>query len=495
MIVAAHHAQTLAYTHHPALHPSHDPPATLRFDYANPQHTVDQLRALQVCITGIIAGSELGVELADQLSELLGLPGNGTALTDARREKFLMGETLREYSKRLSEATGQPPIRSVKQHRTEFFDAEDTQRFLQDFFSSSASEQRMIVKPARSSGSDDVYLCTSPEEVKEKMNFILGRPNKLGIMNTCVLLQEYLEGDEYVVDTVSKDGVHKLAGCWRYLKGEANGAKFVYHGMVIVDGASETGRQVFEYTKHVLDALNIRNGCGHAEVMLSPTKGPCLVEIGARLHGGEGIFINVARRCVGYSQVEAAAAFLGTDREFETLPQVWKLKPGCFGAAIDLISYREGVLAGLSKEAVIEAMQMPAFISFNCMPKVGDSIMKTVDCFTTVGSISIALTPSRILGPDSEEASTASAAAREGIMRTIQQIRDIERRLFVLEGDDAAHDPKKCIPSVTAISLDEVRSYRASNNDGARYCDRESEPELKLADCSRPLHPTSVQSE
>ncbi|MEO9131266.1 MAG: hypothetical protein ABI240_08670, partial [Sphingomonas sp.] len=42
----------------------------------------------------VIAGSERGVELADQLSEGLGVPSNGTRLSEARRDKARMIEEV-----------------------------------------------------------------------------------------------------------------------------------------------------------------------------------------------------------------------------------------------------------------------------------------------------------------------------------------------------------------------------------------------------------------
>src|SRR5262249_44131539 len=42
----------------------------------------------------VLAGSEPGVELADELAELLGLPANGAAKRSARRDKYLMGEAV-----------------------------------------------------------------------------------------------------------------------------------------------------------------------------------------------------------------------------------------------------------------------------------------------------------------------------------------------------------------------------------------------------------------
>src|SRR5262249_53292507 len=46
-------------------------------------------------VSAVVAGSERGVSLADALSEALGVATNGTALSAARRDKFVMIETVR----------------------------------------------------------------------------------------------------------------------------------------------------------------------------------------------------------------------------------------------------------------------------------------------------------------------------------------------------------------------------------------------------------------
>lgn len=53
---------------------------------------LSSLRALPWPIVAAFAGAETGVELADQLAERLGLPGNGMELSECRRNKYLMGE-------------------------------------------------------------------------------------------------------------------------------------------------------------------------------------------------------------------------------------------------------------------------------------------------------------------------------------------------------------------------------------------------------------------
>src|SRR5580658_1975869 len=54
---------------------------------------IEELRGLHAGF--VIPGQESAVELADRLSEALGLPTNGTALSKARRDKYEMIETVR----------------------------------------------------------------------------------------------------------------------------------------------------------------------------------------------------------------------------------------------------------------------------------------------------------------------------------------------------------------------------------------------------------------
>lgn len=68
-------------------------------------------------------------------------------------------------------------------------------------------------------------------------------------------VQEYLRGREYVVDHVSKDGVHKIAAVWQYDKRFVNGAAFVYFGMKLCSTDSPLVQELIAYGTKVLDAL------------------------------------------------------------------------------------------------------------------------------------------------------------------------------------------------------------------------------------------------
>ncbi len=71
------------------------------------------------------------------------------------------------------------------------------------------SRAQAVVKPVEGAGSDGVSICDSADEVRAAFARLEGTKNVLGITCYQVLLQEYLKGDEYVVDTVSRNGVHK----------------------------------------------------------------------------------------------------------------------------------------------------------------------------------------------------------------------------------------------------------------------------------------------
>ena len=47
--------------------------------------------------------------------------------------------------------------------------------------------------------------------------------NSLGFRNDGVLIQKYLCGTEYVIDTVNRNGQHQIVSLWAYDKREVNG--------------------------------------------------------------------------------------------------------------------------------------------------------------------------------------------------------------------------------------------------------------------------------
>ena len=65
------------------------------------QFLIDQINDLTLNVRAVFAGAETGVELADQLSEVMNLRTNGTAHSEERRNKFAMGEAVRNAGIRI----------------------------------------------------------------------------------------------------------------------------------------------------------------------------------------------------------------------------------------------------------------------------------------------------------------------------------------------------------------------------------------------------------
>lgn len=70
--------------------------------------------------------------------------------------------------------------------------------------------------------------------------------------------QEFLQGTEYAIDGVTRDGVYKVTAIWEYDKRFANGANFVYFGMRLRSGAGEREKAIVAYSQQVFTELTIK---------------------------------------------------------------------------------------------------------------------------------------------------------------------------------------------------------------------------------------------
>jgi biotin carboxylase len=314
---------------------------------------------LQACIVG----AETGVPLADALSQALGLRTNGTQVN--RRDKSVQQKCVKAAGLRaVREAVGK------EWSEVEAFAASES--------------MPVVVKPVESAGSEGVKLCKTKAEAEEHFKLLMGAQLHVGSAGAAVLVQEYLRGKEYVVDHVSQDGVHKTVMIWVYDKRACNGADFVYYGMVPVAAESELAKVLITYTRGVLDALGIKNGPTHGEVMMTPY-GPCLVEMNCRSHGGEGSWVPLARSLTGgYSQVDAAIDSFLDESAFARLPE----RPRPFqasGQEVMLVSMQAGRV--LATPGFDKIRQLKSFESLATDVTVGSTVELSIDLFTSLGSV------------------------------------------------------------------------------------------------------------
>jgi hypothetical protein len=217
----------------------------------------------------VLAGTEPAVELADALSEafhpITGAPTNGTVLSPARRDKYLMIERIKQQGLR---AARQILVEDEDQLRDWHEEIGDT----------------IIVKPLRSAASDGVTWCRTPDDAMHAFQRLNGRKNILSLANDGVVAQECLIGTEYTVDTISRNGIHHVCDIWETHRISANGFPHLPITWRMLPGTGQLQDELVAYALAVLDALGIRHGPAHAEIKMTP-EGPCLVEVGARIAG------------------------------------------------------------------------------------------------------------------------------------------------------------------------------------------------------------------
>jgi biotin carboxylase len=221
-------------------------------------------------VEAVMAGSEPGVLLTEDLQDALSLPGNGAATKEWRRDKYAMQERLRELG-----------IRAV--HQLYSSDLDEILAWQAQW-----GKWPIIVKPSMSGGTDGVYWCHSTADVKRAFDAECGKRNVNGVVNEKLLVQEFLDGLEYIVDAVSHNGQHVLSGIWVYKKVKDPATSSIsYEYARLLSSTGEEQDVLVEYVWKVLEALSIKHGPSHTEVIIT-SDGPCLVETGARMHGCKG---------------------------------------------------------------------------------------------------------------------------------------------------------------------------------------------------------------
>jgi hypothetical protein len=229
---------------------------------------VRRLRELApICL---VPGSEAGVWLYEALIEHV-LPGSGNdpSLAEARRDKWAMAQALA--------GAGVPHLRQFCSS-----DPDEIDKWLAE---AGMLDCDLVIKPPKSAATDEVHLVPAGGDWRTLFDRIVGQVNVVGVVNEALLVQEFADGDEYLVDSYSVDGRHGLVDVCRYKKVRKGDRIGIYDRVDFLPPTHPDALSVWQYTRRVLDAVGVRNGCGHSEIMLS-RNGPRLLEIGERPAGG-----------------------------------------------------------------------------------------------------------------------------------------------------------------------------------------------------------------
>lgn len=215
----------------------------------------------------IVPGFEGAVELATRLSEDLGLTGNPYKNIAAMTRKDAMQEALKNAGLRF--ILGKTVTNSDEAVK----------------FCSEHGLKTAVVKPVRSASSQGLYMCDSEDEVRKAVDSLLDTNDIFGKPIKSVLIQEKITGTEYVVNTASSNGLHKINSITRYHKTRTTEGGYIYDWEENIMEIGEDLKELADYALKAVDAIGFRYGVIHGEYYIDE-KGPVLVEVNCRPMGG-----------------------------------------------------------------------------------------------------------------------------------------------------------------------------------------------------------------
>ncbi len=225
-------------------------------------------------IVCVVPGSDPGVTFAEMLSTALGLRGNDSHTTRLRCTKAGMYEAL-----------GKAGIRRIE---SKVVTSPDQVR---EFWNDNKLV-KAVIKFSESGGSVGFKICDSLDDSIDYFTQMQTMPNVTGATDIPIMVQEYIGGTEYIVNSLSIDGKHKITDMWVYRKIVHEDGTLVYDTMILVDRLVPGMQDIIQYDYRVLDAVGIKNGFCHTEIKVDDN-GPVLIETNPRLMGG-----NFTRECL-----------------------------------------------------------------------------------------------------------------------------------------------------------------------------------------------------
>jgi ATP-grasp domain len=312
----------------------------------------------------VLPGNESAVELAEVLTEQL-VPGiaNTPGGSAARRDKWHMAQALKR--------AGVPVIRQLCSK-----DPDEITDWLRD---TGLRDAQLVLKPPKSGGTDDVYMIEPGQDWRPVFEHLLSTVNRFEACNEAVLVQEFVTGIEYAVNTYTVAGRHGLADMCQYTKATLGERLGVYLRIDFLPSDHPQASVLFDYACQIADALGIRNGSAHAEIMLTRS-GPRLIEVGARLAGTPLQY--GARLATGDCQIDRAVRHL-LDSEFTA---------GYTLGQHVTIAYLRASRAGVLRNAEVLAgvHQLGSAQHAHLPYRTGAQVPATADLFTTLGWVVLA---------------------------------------------------------------------------------------------------------
>lgn len=311
----------------------------------------------------ILPGSEGGVILAMKLTGALGLLGNDVEKIPNFTQKDAMQEALKKAGIRYIKGE----LVNSLEEALNFFDTNEL--------------KGCVIKPAHGAGSVGVRICNNRDELIRNFEEIFSSVNVFG-EEIELLIQEKIDGTEFIVNTVSYNGVHRLASIWKYEKRVVEGGGKVYDYFKTINTLETGCTRLIRYAFDTLDALGFKYGGVHGEYMVDE-KGPVLIETNCRPMGA-GMSASYADSLFGHHESDNILdSYLNPEWHYQKAKEPY-------------VTYNHGVIKTLitkedSKVSVLPILDiirhLRSYYSAELSSALSGILPRTVDLETSSGTI------------------------------------------------------------------------------------------------------------
>ncbi|MBB5355729.1 hypothetical protein HNR43_001707 [Anoxybacillus mongoliensis] len=309
---------------------------------------VEKIMNLYQTVELVVSFTELGLETAAYISERLQLPTNSLETVVNTRNKGLMRQILwRDPELRLDVVSGK----------------------VSDLPKQFPYSRSAIIKPLDGFGSKEVDYISDQQEWEKWLKRNQDHPHEW-------ILEPYVKGPEYSVETVSCRGKHFILGITE--KQTTGKPHFIETGHIVPARMEQQKvKQIEQVVTKALHLLNVQYGPGHIEIKWDVEEDrPVVIEMHTR-PGGD--FIPYLHQLAsGFNQYE-----LGILSYIDQMPS--DVKPIYKKASlVKFFMFPEGILQQISLENVVNQQSIQNWAMYY---RVGDYIKKAVDSYTRSGHV------------------------------------------------------------------------------------------------------------
>jgi hypothetical protein len=321
-------------------------------------------------IAAVIPHSEVVVTTCERMAELLGLSWAQPEVMRLFRDKYALKDLLRS-------APSGPRVNHVARVSS----AAEVRRVLAEHPS-----ERFVLKPSAGYGNSAIGFFESDVDAAVIDSYFAASDG------SPIVFEEFIGGEEYFVNgQVDAEGHVTTEEVSQHRRTRANGRENVATGSMALRTDDPRFSALVDYTEHVITSTGLRRSPFHAEIKIDE-RGPCLIEIGARLAGGLRAYDDRHVHGGAFDPFAVAAHYYLTADDYGALGLDWERYDSRLFGHLNGIATESTRIFEVSGVEAVE--RRPEFQRWIIRPTRGDRMVPTIDILSLPWHLAIDADPS-----------------------------------------------------------------------------------------------------